>query len=67
MLKVELYATSKNLTIAGWYIANETGNDRSLNEHTIKVIEKIARQNEKSVVFLVGVIDALLWNRNCCD
>ncbi|GAB5588266.1 hypothetical protein Unana1_03166 [Umbelopsis nana] len=51
--QVELYATSKNLTIAGWYIANETGNDRSLNEHTIKVIEKIARQNEKSVVFLI--------------
>lgn len=43
------------MSIVGWYVANETSTDRSLNEHTIKTIEKISRQNENAVVFLVGV------------
>jgi len=50
-----LYATKNKLEIVGWYVANENNTDRSLNEHTIKTIDKISRQNEKAVVFLVGV------------
>lgn len=54
--KVDLYATKNKLEIAGWYVANENNTDRSLNEHTIKTIDKISRHNEKAVVFLVGVL-----------
>ncbi|CAO3664966.1 unnamed protein product [Umbelopsis ramanniana] len=51
--QVDLYATKNKLEIVGWYVANENNTDRSLNEHTIKTIDKISRQNEKAVVFLI--------------
>ncbi|KAI9284424.1 hypothetical protein BC943DRAFT_325626 [Umbelopsis sp. AD052] len=51
--QVDLYATKKKLEIVGWYVANENNTDRSLNEHTIKTIDKISRQNNNAVVFLI--------------
>ncbi|CAM0142472.1 hypothetical protein VKS41_002022 [Umbelopsis sp. WA50703] len=51
--QVDLYAASKDLAIAGWYVANETAGDRALNEHTVKTIDMITKHNENAIVFLV--------------
>ncbi|KAH8550959.1 hypothetical protein BGW37DRAFT_496674 [Umbelopsis sp. PMI_123] len=51
--QVDLYATKNKLDIVGWYVGNENNTERSLNEHTIKTIDKIWRQNENAIVFLI--------------
>ncbi|KAJ2959343.1 hypothetical protein NQZ79_g5131 [Umbelopsis isabellina] len=51
--QVDLYAASKDLAIAGWYVANETTADKALNEHIIKTMETILKHNENAIVFLV--------------
>ncbi|KAI8376271.1 uncharacterized protein BYT42DRAFT_573999 [Radiomyces spectabilis] len=51
--QAELYAKQKDLTIVGWYQANEREDDKSLHANAIRVADTIRRNSQHALIFLI--------------
>ncbi|CAF1238969.1 unnamed protein product [Adineta ricciae] len=51
--QIDAYCSSKKLTIAGYYHANENYSDPNPNFTTLKIMEKIKENNPNAVLFMI--------------